>query len=354
LLVLAAAALALAAGAAPVLADDGAGAPNVNWPDLLPPLPTSSNPQPGPVPGCVRASIGCIDYELASLRATQDRFGCDHRAVFATTYLTLTQLLRDTVAHQPDFLMDPDYLYYEDALFADYYFASIDAWIAGRPVPGAWRVAFETAASGDASAAQDMLLGINAHVQRDMPFVLATLGLHTPSGASRKGDHDRVNDVLNRAYGPVVTAVAQRYDPTVSTTNPNTPADQLAGLELVKTWRENVWRNAERLLNASTPEERASVEQSIEANAETTARSIAAGQEPPGHRADRDAYCRAHLRAAGGGPGASGGPTRGAGKPGSRARRHCRRRHRHRHRRHHRSHRRSAARCHPGHRGRRR
>jgi Family of unknown function (DUF5995) len=31
-------------------------------------------------------------------------------------------------------------------------------------VPAAWRIAFETAASRDVTAAQDMLLGINAHV----------------------------------------------------------------------------------------------------------------------------------------------------------------------------------------------
>ena len=242
--------------------------------------------------------MACLDYEIQRMRDAQTRFGCDHRGVFATTYLVLTQTLRDTLVRQPGFFVDPHYLFYEDALFAHYYFRTLDDWAAGRPIPEAWQIAFQTAASGDANAAQDMLLGINAHVQRDMPYVLASLGLHRPDGSSRKADHDRFNEILNHAYNAVVSEIAKRFDPIVGYTNPQTVADNLAGLELVKGWREGVWRNAERLLNASTPAERAAVENSIETNAATSARAIAAIQFPPGYRATRDAYCVAHLAAA--------------------------------------------------------
>ena len=65
----------------------------------------------------------------------------------------------------------------------------------GISYPPAWKVAFDSARSGDANAGQDMLMGINAHVQRDMPFVVATVGIRTPSGATRKPDHDVVNAI---------------------------------------------------------------------------------------------------------------------------------------------------------------
>ena len=52
--------------------------------------------------------------------------------------------------------------------------------------------------ANDTGAVQDMLLGINAHVQNDMPFVLASLGLRKPNGDSRKPDHDVANGTLNR------------------------------------------------------------------------------------------------------------------------------------------------------------
>ncbi|HEV7462190.1 MAG TPA: DUF5995 family protein [Solirubrobacteraceae bacterium] len=271
--------------------DRVAGALNFPWPDLLPALPTSANPQPGAVPGCAEPTPRCIDLEVAGLRDLRGRLRCDHRAVFATTYLVLTLALRDKVRSDPRFFADPRYLYTEDALFAHYYFRTVDDYAAGRPVPRAWRIAFDTAARGGANAAQDMLLGINAHVQRDMPFVLAQLGLRRPDGSSRKGDHDRVNDVLQRAYEPVVQAIARSYDPFVSISNAGaSPVDNIAGLEMVKGWREGVWRNAERLLNAATPAQRQAVANSIEANAAGWARTIAAGRVP-GYRARRDAYC---------------------------------------------------------------
>ena len=121
-----------------------------------------------------------------------------------------------------------------------------------------WRIATDTAAHGEVNAAQDMLLGINAHVQNDMPFVVAALGLREPDGDSRKPDHDAGNAVLNRGYQRVVDAVVARYDPLVGWTNSDlTPLDDFAGLQLTQGWRENVWRNAERLTNAGSDAERA-------------------------------------------------------------------------------------------------
>lgn len=291
----AAVAAGFAAPAAASTSTDVAGALNVPWPQLLPALPTARNPQPGPVPGCQRPSPACIDLEVSQLSDLRMRMGCDHRGVFATTYLVLTEALRDTVRNQPGFFADPDYLYTEDALFADLYFRWVARNAAGQSVPEAWRIAFDTAARGDANAGQDLLLGINAHVQRDMPFVVAALGTHRRDGASRKPDHDAVNQVLQRAYEPVVEAIAHDYDSLVATTNASwSPVDDVAGLELVKTWREGVWRNAERLLNARTAAERRMVSRSIEDNAAAWARQIA-GPQLPGYRAQRDAWCAAHF-----------------------------------------------------------
>ena len=102
--------------------------------------------------------------------------------------------------------------------------------------------------------------------------------------------------MLERAYEPVVQAIARRYDPFVSVSNAGaSPVDNVAGLELVKGWREGVWRNAERLLNATTDAQRQSVARSIEVNAATWARNIAAGRIP-GYRARRDAYCAGRAR----------------------------------------------------------
>ena len=113
-----------------------------------------------------------------------------------------------------------------------------------------------------------MLLGINAHVQNDMPFVLAQLGLRDRKGRARKPDHDLTNEALAPATSGVVAAVRDRYDPSIELTNPpGLPVDDVAGLELVREWREQVWRNAERLVNAKSDAERAEVADDIQAYA---------------------------------------------------------------------------------------
>jgi uncharacterized protein DUF5995 len=284
---------AVAAGSPPP--PGGSSVPNLGWTRWLPPLPSSAEPQPGPVPNCRQPTLRCIDTEIHRLRRLRDRLGCDHRGVFATTYLVLTQTLKRTLVDDPDLFRYPRYLFTEDAVFANVYFDTFNAWSAGKPVARAWRIAFETARSGDVNAAQDMLLGINAHVQNDMPFVLASLGLRAPSGHSRKRDHDAMNQVLNQAYEPVVHAVARRYDKRVTLTNSDlTPVDDLGGLEMVRGWREGSGgMPSGSSMPAATPSVGGSRARS-RANAAAWARLMSVPQEP-GYRAQRDAYCRAQL-----------------------------------------------------------
>jgi uncharacterized protein DUF5995 len=287
----------LAAAFASLVLAASAGAqttPNPPWPQLLPPAPgTSADVQPGPVARCREPTIRCVDDTLRIFRRFRARLGCDHRAVFVNTYLLLTEELKRAVRRR-GFFDDRRYLIWEITEFANYYFRTLSNSLAGRAVPEAWQVSFDAARSDGVNGGQDMLLGINAHVQRDMPYVVAAMGVRFPDGTTRKPDHDRVNDVLNAAYEAIVRSNARRYDPILFTTNADwDPLDNIAGLEAVKGWREGVWRNAERLMTARTPAERSLVEASIEGNAATWARLMAAPQTP-GYRASRDAYCAAH------------------------------------------------------------
>jgi hypothetical protein len=281
----------LALGAAALMAGP-AQAQTIHWESVLPDAPPSG-PQHGPVPQCRKATIRCIDVQLKAMRRLQRQLGCDHRAVFTTTYITLTEQLRAAAVARPSKFLDLPYLYREVRNFAAYYFRSIRRNDLGKPVPPAWEIAFDVARNAEANAAQDMLLGINAHVQSDMAFVLASMGLVDKGGRSRKPDHDVTNEVLADAYQRVIDRVAQRYDPILLTTNASwNPVEDIAALEMVKGWREMVWRNAERLINAHSPGERAQVGDSIEQQAAMWAQGMAAYQQP-GYRATRDAYCAA-------------------------------------------------------------
>lgn len=291
------AAVAIAVAAAPPASAQAPLLPEGGLPGLLPPGPTGPGTQPGPVAGCRRATIRCIETTLTAMRRLRHRLGCDHRALFANTYIVVTAEALRTLRAEPGYFDDPNWLILLDVLFANYYFGAVSAGSAGQPVPESWRIAFEKAAAGDAAGVEDMLLGINSHVQRDQPYVYAQMGLRMPDGRSRKPDHDRFNVLLERSYDRVIASIRDHYDPTIETTNPSgNPGDNEFGEGLVAQWREGVWRNAERLVNAGSEEERRQVSESIELNARTSAQSITANPDPAGHRAFRDAYCRARAR----------------------------------------------------------
>jgi hypothetical protein len=272
--------------------------PVVDWTALLPGLPTVHNPQFTGITGCETPTMACIDWEIAQLDQVRRQFGCDHRAVFATTYELLTIQLKRTMLANPHVFDDPAWVIGEDVTFANLYLTAVRNDEQGKPVAPAWQVAFGNAAAGNDNAVQDMLLGINAHVQRDMPFMMAAVGLHTPDGKSRKHDHEALNAILNQAYQSVTDTITARFDPIEGVIAPaSNPvlgyAGNVAGDQLVLVWREEVWRNAERLLDARTPTTLVGVERSIEDNAVTWAKGIAAIQIP-GYRAIRDAYCATH------------------------------------------------------------
>ena len=283
-------ALALAAALSPApLAADHGGATFV-WTGLLPAQPG----QPGrDATGCGADGLSCVRDVERRLTELEQRLGCDHRAVFATTYKLLTRELRIELERRPAVFDDPAAIGQLARVFFDLYARTLRDHAAGRAVPGAWAVALDAARDGDHNAGQDMLLSISAHVQRDMPYAIAAVGLRLPDGRSRKPDHDHVNHVLSRAYDRIVPEIARRYDPFVATANAQpSPADDIAAQHMVAGWRELVWRNAERLTAARDHGERQAARQLIERNAEGWARGMALF-EAPGYRATRDAHCLA-------------------------------------------------------------
>lgn len=294
LLALAGAASWLAA-AGPAVAEHP---PLPNWPELLPPN--------GNVPDrevrltfdvCPAGEQQCpadvIEEMIARWRPLDRR--CDHRAVFALTYLRTTQEYFRTVKRDPGFFSDLAWANHEDAVFAALYFRAFDRYVAGEHVPHAWRIAFDAARSPNVSAVGDLFLGMSAHINRDLPYTLAHVGLVKPDGSSRKRDHDRVNRFLERVADPLQLELANRYDPlfALSDARPS-PLEELAVLQMVRGWRENAWRNAQMLVNARGPAARARVAGLIEAEAVAAARTILAGNTVPGYGPIRDAHCRAH------------------------------------------------------------
>jgi len=271
--------------------------PFVGWTALLPGLATEYEPNSDN--DCAAGRTRCVD---AVIREMERRFAplataCDHDAIFSLTYLRTTEEYRRTI-DDPTFFEDTNFVNHEDALFARYYFDAYDGWAAGRraAVPQAWAIAFRAAGQRAVSAAGNVALGINAHVQRDLPFVLAAIGMVKPDGSSRKADHDKVNVFLNRVADDLYPEIARRFDPTIDDSELPGTADNFAAFQIIPTWREIAWRNAERLVSAPSAEARARVAAEIEAYAASQAQTLRTAYQygPLSSSAARDAYCAAH------------------------------------------------------------
>ncbi len=269
--------------------------PYLGWSELFPGL--AEGFEPSSEDECRSGRSSCVDKVIREMEKAFDPLAtsCDHDAVFALAYLRTTEEYRRTI-EDASFFDDTPWVNHEDAVFARFYSDAYDAWHSGKTeaVPEAWAVAFEAADDRSVSATGNLFLGINAHVMRDLPHVLANIGIVAPDGSVRKADHNRVNEFLNRVPDDLVPEIARRFDPTIDDGEAPTTLDNMLTFQVLPTWREAAWRNAERLVAATSEEERAAVEAEIEAVAAEQARAIRdATAYLVGFQtsSERDAYC---------------------------------------------------------------
>ena len=271
--------------------------PITDWSSLLPGLAGPYQPN-DPTNICNAGNPQCVQSvarEMAK-RLQPLSNSCDHNALFALLYYDVTKQIYTAVT-TPGYFQVPGVISHEDALFASYYFNAYDSYAGGNlaATPVAWQIAFNAAKTHEEQGEGNLLLGMNAHINRDLPFVLYRMGLFNDNGTSRKPDHDKVNDVLYDAYPVAISEGARRFDPSVADNSPDSLGAD-GGIQTVIGWREEAWRNAERLASAANDADRALIAQQINDAAAAEARTIeAAYAYPPGQStASRDAYCAIH------------------------------------------------------------
>jgi Family of unknown function (DUF5995) len=269
----------------------------VGWSELLPPTYMGVDTDSADI--CVAGHIQCVDRVARRLEQQVAALGCNHNAVFSLAYQRTTETVAAVERADPTFFSDSPWLNHYDAVFADLYFSAWNSWQKTGSAPPAWAIAFRTADRRSASAAGNLLLGMSAHVNRDLPFALYAIGLVAPDGSSRKADHDRVNKILNRVISPLLDEIAAHYDPSVRVVPGIGSLGDFLEFQALPTWRETAWRNAELLASAPGPAARKLIATAIEQAAATHAATLLTLTRylpPLTTSARRDAYCSANLR----------------------------------------------------------
>jgi len=184
---------------------------------------------------------------------------------FALLYLRTTEGMRD--ANNEGEFSDPAFWDAEVIpTFAEYYLDAYAAWTRGRHhrVDPAWRIAFE-ARPDRLLCTQLIFLGINAHVNNDLAFMIEDMG-----GRYLYPDHRHVDDVLAYRARPVVYPEIQR-DLCPGLFAETIPAT--ADVDITA-WRELAWVNGQRLRNAPSARARAAIAKEIRRHAKDKAREI--------------------------------------------------------------------------------
>ena len=264
-----------------------------NWKDVERTL--SDRVKPGSPNPCNRGDELCIGIVLGEMTRRMGPFAakCSHLAPFGATYAIVTQEVGEG---WPFTFHDPTFIAHMDALFARDYFDVYDAWKRGSDVAPAWQTTFDAAKAKSVSGLGDLLLGMNAHITNDLPFVLERIGLTAADGSSAYDDFAFFNQLLADLQGATVDAVAKEFDPSLADVSvPGLFVGRDGFVALIGTWRAESWTRAEQLVDAATPAARKAVADEIRSTAGARALVIRAATSylpPLSTTGARDEYCR--------------------------------------------------------------
>ena len=229
------------------------------------------------------AAYSTLDEVVADLLALEQRFIArqDRRAVFVTLYGVVSAEMRIRVARGA--FLDSAWVHRYAVAFANYYREALDAYDSGRiaQVPRAWRLCFDAAAAGHTLVLQDLLLGINAHVNNDLPFALHRVTIE-PDREQRRHDHNAVNEVLAAVTERATARIAALYAPgLVALDGLAGNLDEMLALFSLQTARESSWESAVSFTNAMTAAERLLVSGLVSSRAAVMARLLLAPSRNP-------------------------------------------------------------------------
>jgi hypothetical protein len=166
--------------------------------------------------------------------------------------------------------------------FAGYYFDALDIYERQpQAAPRVWQVAFDATRQGRIHVLQDLILGVNAHINFDLVFALADLlapewdDLTSDQRLARYRDHFRVNEIIYQTVDSVQDQVVERYSQLMDVVDTLMgPLDEWLTSRLISDWREQVWENATRLVECLQEDERHALMQAVEQRSVQRAHSI--------------------------------------------------------------------------------
>ena len=206
----------------------------------------------------VSAPYANLDEVIQSFAKLEEAFlaAQDRRAVFASAYLAVTRSLKGKLG--TNLFLDDIWVISYALAFANLYRDALQNFANGHRelVPKAWCLSFDVSMNDEGYVILDLLLGINAHINHDLPLALSSASID-PDRNKRHQDHVKVNDVLAEAINPIEDRISQLYAPGfVFFDDILGPLDEKITNFSIDHARDFAWTNALALANASDDIER--------------------------------------------------------------------------------------------------
>ncbi|MDP9080889.1 MAG: DUF5995 family protein [Bacteroidota bacterium] len=143
---------------------------------------------------------------IADSIKTNDRMG-----YFAALYYKVTASVKAGIAKGQ--FVDGAQMEKFDVIFASRYLDALSAWKNKQPLSASWQVAFEATKSSSALILQQLLLGMNAHINLDLGIAAAEVSGGQLAGVQK--DFDAINTIISALTYQVVNDI-DRMSPLLS------------------------------------------------------------------------------------------------------------------------------------------
>jgi hypothetical protein len=188
-----------------------------------------------------------VDGVLARMQERLDALppALHKRAVFLRTYQRTTAAVGSAIDEAR--FEDPEWVERWDVVFAELYLRAHDAYVSGQATaPRPWRLAFDS--PDDLPDLRHVLLGINAHVNYDLPQALLEVisdeDFEDPVLMERRHrDHERIEGVLSSRVAAEDDLLGAR--PLLDRVL--TPLNRVGTKRFLKEARRKVWHNTYEL-----------------------------------------------------------------------------------------------------------
>lgn len=181
--------------------------------------------------------LAILDGIIADCTAKTDPLG-----YFPALYRQVTLQVKQGIAQ--GFFDNGPRLDTFDADFANRYFAAYAGYLAGTPISKCWQVAFDAMRSGKMVILQDLVVGINAHINLDLGVVTGE-SFQGPALQAFHGDFNKINQIL-AALIPPVEQVIGRFSPLIGLLERIGGKDAMGALNFsLDAARDDAWLHAE-------------------------------------------------------------------------------------------------------------